>query len=633
MSTPTAVFPAAVATDAQLKVANNLVQTTLKVAIGTTDTILFVNSAAGFTANCLVSIDNEIIAVASVTTSPNATLNVASGGRGFDGTAAAAHSPGAKISLFIDAWHHNVLSAEVKAIEAALGSNLSNIGHSPFLISRDYNFAPQTPGGTLNAGANSITLSPMPCGMAVGGYLYISGGTGAAEAVPITGASSTNVIVTCANAHSGAWTIQSATSGIQEALSCSVAQYGSAVVFVPPGVSLIYGSIVMPSYSTLYGGGMGVSVIRLAPGCWKFCLLGGGIGMCGSAASSYSNITVRSLEFDGNRVNNTGSFTLPNAVGSMVSFYGTNGDHIKVEDCYAHDNPGNGSVGGYVQIGFDPAATGGEWAMYHNVVMGNGYGGGLMTTAAGTKFIGNVCEGTWGDAGLVVNGPNSRGSLVVGNRVENNGISLEATANTTVVGNVVDPPFNTGILVSDCGEGMVVVGNVIRNVPATGGGSNGNGISMRNPTTAIPVVRTVAGNSITLAGGSSYDFAVPVPATWTLLDSVYFGDVGTNTSLALVNGANQNIAVPINSLKGSADRYAAITGPTAAFSLGGVTGGVVGARLYMMNTTTQTMTVNNQDGGSSPANKFYIPGTPGSITCKAFSALYDGGSWVIFTYI
>ena len=118
MATPVPIFPSAVATDAQLKVANNLIQTTLSIQMATADTTIWVASIAGFVANCLVSIDKEIIAVAGTITTPAPGLVVATGGRGFDGTTVAAHAVGAKVSLYIDAWHHNVLSTEVKAIEA-----------------------------------------------------------------------------------------------------------------------------------------------------------------------------------------------------------------------------------------------------------------------------------------------------------------------------------------------------------------------------------------------------------------------------------------------------------------------------------------------------------------------------------
>jgi len=230
MATPTPVFPAAIATEANLKVANNLTQTTLRVGVDAVNTILFVQSTAGFGPHMLVSIGSEIIAIEDVTGAPNPALLVASGGRGFDGTTAAAHSAGAKVQVLIDAWHHNALSTEIQAIEEFLGpngQNLTSLSGSGAFRSLSYSFAPQSPGGSLAVGNNVVTLSPVPQG--VNGtdtdhWLWISGGTGTAEAVLITGgtavagSASGTVIVNCANTHSGAWMIQSATGGIQEAL-------------------------------------------------------------------------------------------------------------------------------------------------------------------------------------------------------------------------------------------------------------------------------------------------------------------------------------------------------------------------------------------------------------------------------
>ena len=48
--------------------------------------------------------------------------------------------------------------------------------------------------------------------------IYISGGTGTAEAPLITGWSATTITFTCVYTHTGAWTIQSASAGIQEAI-------------------------------------------------------------------------------------------------------------------------------------------------------------------------------------------------------------------------------------------------------------------------------------------------------------------------------------------------------------------------------------------------------------------------------
>jgi hypothetical protein len=272
MATPTPVFPAAVATDAQLKVANNLIQAKLRVAVDAVNTILFLDSATGFKPNSLVSIDQEIVAIESVTTTPNPALTVASGGRGFDGTSAAAHSAGAKVSIFIDAWHHNVLAAEVKAVQAFLGPNGQNLTNLAGYQSTGYDFAPQSPGGSLVAGSNSVTLTPVPKG--VNGtdrfhYLYISGGTGAAEAVKITGgtavagAASGTVIFTCANAHSGAWTIRSASSGIKEA---SIAQNDIGTVTVPAGTYKLYGPLILPTTMSLEGMGAYATFLQAQAG-------------------------------------------------------------------------------------------------------------------------------------------------------------------------------------------------------------------------------------------------------------------------------------------------------------------------------------------------------------------------------
>jgi hypothetical protein len=270
MATPTPVFPTAIATDAQLKVANNLVKSSLKVSAAATDTILFVTSTAGFVPNCLVSIDKEIISVASIAAGPNPSLVVASGGRGFDGTAAAQHSAGAAVSMLIDAWHHNVLAGEVKAIETALGANLINVSGDTRLISTKYIFTPQTPGGTLTAGvANVITLAPVPRGINgtdTNHDLYISGGTGTAEVVRIaggtavSGAASGTIIVTPANAHSGAWTIQSATAGIQETIVSGGVNFE---MYIPAGVHHIYGEVYLPSsaQARILGAGMGLTQI------------------------------------------------------------------------------------------------------------------------------------------------------------------------------------------------------------------------------------------------------------------------------------------------------------------------------------------------------------------------------------
>ena len=95
-------------------------------------------------------------------------------------------------------------------------------------------------------------------------YLYISGGTGAAEAVLITGgtavsgAASGSMIVNCANTHTGAWTIQSASAGIQEAIN--ILPSGAGTVIIPVGDHTVRGTVTVPGSNTAITGLHGASV-------------------------------------------------------------------------------------------------------------------------------------------------------------------------------------------------------------------------------------------------------------------------------------------------------------------------------------------------------------------------------------
>lgn len=215
---PPAKFPGSVATDSDLIIAVDRQETSLAFPLNSTDTFMTVIDPAGIIAYCLLTIDSEIVKTIGPPVGKVVPIQ-----RGFDGTIPSVHLAGTLVSGFIDAWHHNTLVSEIEAIENALGPNLANIPGSAVLTNSSYDFAPRSPGGSLTVGANSIALSPMPAGLAVGNYLYVSGGTGAAEAVQITGVSGGSIIVTCANTHSGAWTIQSATGGVQEAMVVAAA--------------------------------------------------------------------------------------------------------------------------------------------------------------------------------------------------------------------------------------------------------------------------------------------------------------------------------------------------------------------------------------------------------------------------
>lgn len=250
-----AKFPSAIATDGDLKIAANRLTTRLRSGVSASDSSWTLTDTSRIVAGMLLSCDDEIVSVSAISGS---TVTVV---RGFDDTAAASHAANRPVEGRVDAYHHNALREELQAIQTALGPNLANVASTPpnFYNSELYDFAPRTPGGSLIVGNNSITLSPVPAGINgtnTNHYLYISGGTGAAEAVPITGgtavsgAASGTVIVTCANAHSGAWTIRSATAGIQEA-AWALAPLGGGTVAVPPGVQNFYGTMHYPATASL----------------------------------------------------------------------------------------------------------------------------------------------------------------------------------------------------------------------------------------------------------------------------------------------------------------------------------------------------------------------------------------------
>lgn len=236
----TSPYPGALDTNSTLGVAANRVSTKLSVAMSASDTTIQVASATRIVANVILAIDAtstspEYVWVCSVsgntltlgkTACPNAD------GRGADGTTAAIHASGATVAAYPQAWNFNALASGLKATQNALGANLSAIAAGPFTNSAAYNFTPQSPGGSLVIGANVITMTPCPLGVAgshtvaanLPHLLYVSGGVGTAEAVPIAGGTCTSgattgtLIISAANTHSGAWTIQSNTTGVQEAV-------------------------------------------------------------------------------------------------------------------------------------------------------------------------------------------------------------------------------------------------------------------------------------------------------------------------------------------------------------------------------------------------------------------------------
>lgn len=143
----------------------------------------------------------------------------------------------------------------------------------PFYVSSDFNFAAISPGGALTSGiTNTVTLPKVPMGVNgsnTNHYVYITGGTGTAEKVLITGGTAVSeglaqtITFVPANNHSGAWTIISATSGIQEAIKYIGLAKG--LLFVPPGDWPTYATIKFEATQQIAMIGAGIIATSINP--------------------------------------------------------------------------------------------------------------------------------------------------------------------------------------------------------------------------------------------------------------------------------------------------------------------------------------------------------------------------------
>ncbi len=291
----TSSYPGAIDNDSTLFVTADNVQTQLAAAMAVGDSGASVISTSGFVANMLVTVCDTMANTGKctawedmlVTSISGSTLNVT---RAQAGTSVRAHAIGAFVSVLIDSAHQRALKSAVLALETTLGANLVNAQGS-FRSAASYNFTAQTPGGTLvQSGANqAITLTPCPLG--VNGtdknhMVYLSGGTGTAEGTPITGGTCTSgaatgtITVTPAQGHSGAWTVQSATGGIEEAMSALPAAGGTVVL--PAGNVNLYGN---PGLTLGNGVGTTQSTVN------NILLLGQGFSSANPSFSSASVLT------------------------------------------------------------------------------------------------------------------------------------------------------------------------------------------------------------------------------------------------------------------------------------------------------------------------------------------------------
>ena len=550
---PASRYPGAVATDSDLKIAVDRLQTRLAAPLAAGSTSMTVENASGIVAYVLLSIDSEIV---SVTGLPSG--NVIPIARGFDGTTPANHLASALVSGFIDAYHHNVLASEIEAIETALGPNLSAIASSLYVSSAAYNFAPQSPAGALIVGANTITLAPVPLGINgtdLEHYVYISG-TGTPEAAKIiggsavAGAASGQLIIQCANAHPAGWQISSAMEGVPEALSAIAATGGT--ILVPPGETTARGAVhILTPNITIAGLGWS-SVIRAGANA---AIVGGII----SAHDGSTGFVLRDICIDGNRANNgtnavtgtqgqwiinvSGSDTtidrvevrFSSAIGIFIGSSAVSPTHVAIQNCYIHNNggvTGPGSVfptpGGF-GVGIFSGGSAGPRALTirnnrieenYNTVTSPGDSTGMNLISTENLIEGNYVVNNYNQSGGQISVGTNTGSAGASNTVirgnilrkpgsfggdHTTGIEIDSSY-VTVMGNTIQN-CESGVYIEEQSSYVNVIGNVI-----TGTNSSGAGVYVAGDTPG-PSVKHIAINSNMLSG-NVFGILVSAQATY-----------------------------------------------------------------------------------------------------------------------
>lgn len=332
---------------------------------------------------------------------------------------------------------------------------IQQISNKPFLDIRTFQFTVR-PGGSLTAATPaSITMPFCPYGVNgndVGHWIYVSGGTGTAEAVLITGGTCTSAAAigsinfTPANNHTGAWTLTSATSGIAEALKIASAAHGGSV-FIPSGTWPVHSQFYIYSNTVLYGEGLG-AVIQVANNAWPstgtgafWCLNLANVQYCVSnAADGSTGVVEKGFTLDMNGANNPGNGGGVGLLFADCTDCGTYRVQVK-----AMSAPG----AAVIHIGANSNSYDIE-----DIIHGFGTApcaGGILTTSIGGKILNNYADGLCDSAFIANGGYGGANILISGNHVESNAAALAAAA------------------IDDEGANHVIISNNICNGPANEG--------------------------------------------------------------------------------------------------------------------------------------------------------------------
>jgi hypothetical protein len=157
------VWPTSIATNTDLHLAKNDLQTTLSGSISSVQTSLTLASTAGWPTDGFFTIDSEIIRYIGLSGATVTGLI-----RGFDGTTAASHTSGTAVKYTVNAAHHNALKDEIINLETNLAARIG-LGSSTQLLTSDGALLTPSRAFLSDPDTGDLNLGPNIYGIVTGG--------------------------------------------------------------------------------------------------------------------------------------------------------------------------------------------------------------------------------------------------------------------------------------------------------------------------------------------------------------------------------------------------------------------------------------------------------------------------------
>jgi hypothetical protein len=182
---------------------------------------------------------------------------------------------------------------------------------------------------------------------------------------------------------------------------------------------------------------------------------------------------------------------------------------------------------------------------------------------------------------------------------------LTISGNTIIKSNAGANPFGAGLYLLDTLNSTVTGksifdadGNMTQGI-VEGGSSDFNvviGNNVRDATSANYLIIGADTQLISQSGNLS-GFNIDTPRVTVDVNGSF---AVKEASIALASGNNQNVALTAT----ASQLY--VTGPAAVYNIGGLTNGVPGRKITLINYTSYAMTLNHNDAGSSVGNRFAL---------------------------